>query len=184
MTFFIRSASYSPLHLPFLGVSIHLWLCPTLICHKTLRACLWALNLSIHLSLLALRPSIIHPSIHPYIRHLSSRPSQWWQPPPPPHLFPPKSIHPLSLSALPLPCTSFIFPQSPAVLLSVSEPSPPQTSRPRSPAPRKGSELERRKRSLESDTASFREYNTRHSQTLPSLLLRDERLLHSDQACT
>lgn len=76
---------------------------------------------------------------------------------------------PCSSPLLLLPSHSFISPQNPAVLASVSELSPPQTWRPRSPAPRKGSELEDRKKSK----TEF--LNPRHNYTLPSLLLDQAR---------
>lgn len=136
-------------------------------------------NLFIHLSRLTLH--------HPPSRYLSSRPSQWWlfsQTHFPPHLiFPPPihpSIPPVPLQLLPLPSPSFISPQSPAVLVSVSELSPPRTWRPRSPAPRKGSELQHRKEELGRDAASYRTPQTATHFLSCSFM----RLLSSDQART
>lgn len=103
-------------------------------------SCLWALRLSISPFIFHFSPSIIHPSVTcpqgPANDGCSLK-----------HIFPLICFPPLNHPSPVPPRPPFIFPQSPAVSASASEPSPPRTWRPRSPAPRKGSELEHRKRS-------------------------------------
>ncbi len=132
--FFSHSASYS-IFPSWASPSI----CPTLICHQTVVYGRSAFQ-SLRSSSTSRPPSSIHPLHVLKAQSMMAVPSDAFFPS---SVFPPQSIHPPSLPALPLP--SFIFPQSPAVSASVSEPSPPRTWRPRSPAPRKGSELEHRK---------------------------------------
>lgn len=84
-----------------------------------------------HSSFTSRPPCLHHPSIHPSLilkaQTMMTVLSDTFSPS---SVFLPQSIRP------------FICPQSPAVLASVSEPSPPRTWRPRSPAPRKGSGLQ------------------------------------------
>lgn len=124
-----------------LGFSIHLFISPfvpTLICHQTVRTCLRGRRLSIFSFIFHFSPFVLLSSVHPSVL-LKAQPMMTG-----PSLslkntfsssicFPP--LVPLRPSAF------FISPQSPAVLASASEPSPPQTWRPRSPAPQTGSEL-------------------------------------------
>lgn len=175
--FSIQPASY--FIFLFLGVSTHLSLRP----HPNLswNCCLWELCLSISSFIFHVSPSITHPAVtcpqgpvndDSSLKHIFPLISSS-----PPH----PSIHPpVPLQLLPLPSPSFISPQSPAVLVSVSELSPPRTWRPRSPAPRKGSELQHRKEELGRDAASYRTPQTATHFLSCSFM----RLLSSDQART
>lgn len=153
---------------PILSISIHLPLRPTLIHHRTVRTCLCLrLCLSIPPLIFHLSPSLLPSSIHPLLvleahSMMTGLSNTFSSPSLSLSIHPPRV--PLHL------CAFIIFSRSPAELASVSEPSPPQTWRPRSPAPRRGSELLRSER----DRDSYRKQNSR---------LCDTELL-SGQACT
>lgn len=133
--------------------------------HVFLKGCLSVSPFICHLS-----PSIIHPSATcPQGPFDDDSPLKYIIPLLISLLLAPSTPSPFSRSLYSLPSRSLIFPQNPAGLASASEPSPPQTWRPRSPAPQKGSELKDRKR-RERDKVSY----ARHKCILPSLLLHAE----------
>lgn len=141
---------------PILSISIHLPLRPTLIHHRTVRTCLCLrLCLSIPPLIFHLSPSLLPSSIHPLLvleapSMMTGLSNTFSSPSLSLSIHPPRV--PLHL------CTFIIFSRSPAELASVSEPSPPQTWRPRSPAPRRGSDLlgvRKRQILIENRTADF-----------------------------
>lgn len=152
---------------------------PTLICHEIVVYESSAFQ-SLHSSFTSHPPSPTQPLLVLKAQSMMTLLSNTFSPsshlPPPIH----PSIPPVPLQLLPLPSPSFISPQSPAVLVSVSELSPPRTWRPRSPAPRKGSELQHRKEELGRDAASYRTPQTATHFLSCSFM----RLLSSDQART